>query len=144
MHLSELRGRRVVSRTSAQTLGEVSDLLLSTNPAAVAALQIGKGRKAGSVGWAQISGIGPDAVVVTDDDAVSAVSPIEGQSPMGRLVLSELGNAVGPVTDVEFDETNGTLISLATEAALIEGDRLLADGPYAIVIAAREGAEFPG
>ncbi len=142
MHLSELRGRRVVSRTSAETLGEVSDVLLSANPAAVAALQIGKGRRAGSIGWAQISGIGPDAVVVTDDDA--AAGPLEGQSPMGRLVLSELGNAVGAVTDVEFDETNGMLISLATEAALIEGDRLLADGPYAIVVAAREGSEFPG
>ena len=141
MHLSELRGRRVISRTSAETLGEVSDVLLSTSPAAVTALQVGKGRKAGTIAWAQISGIGPDAVVVTEDDAASDVP---GQSPMGRLVLSELGNAVGPVTDVEFDGTNGTLISLATEAVLIEGDRLLADGPYAIIIAAREGAEFVG
>ena len=62
---------------------------------------------------------------------------------MGRLVLSELGNAAGTVTDVEFDETNGTLISLATDSVLIEGDRLVADGPYAIIVAAREGTEFP-
>jgi sporulation protein YlmC with PRC-barrel domain len=63
---------------------------------------------------------------------------------MGRLLLSELGNAVGSVTDVEFDETSGAVISLATDTALIEGDRLIADGPYAIIVAAREGAEFPG
>ena len=63
---------------------------------------------------------------------------------MGRLALSELGNAAGAVTDVEFDETNGTLISLATETVLLEGDRIMADGPYALIIAAREGAEFPG
>jgi uncharacterized protein YrrD len=142
MHLSELRGRRVVSRASAETLGEVSDVLLATNPASVAALQIGKGRKAGAIGWAQIVGVGPDAVVVTDDDATSPQP--NAQSPMGRLVLSELGNAVGAVTDVEFDETNGALISLATDAALIEGDRLVADGPYAIIVSAREGAQFPG
>ena len=142
MHLSELKGRRVVSRATAETLGDVSDLLLSVNPSAVAALTIGKGRKAGHVGWANIVGVGPDAVIVTDDDA--AAEPIEGQSPIGRLVLSELGNAVGGVTDVEFDETNGTLISLATESALVEGDRLVADGPYAIIVSAREGAEFPG
>lgn len=141
MHLSELRGLRVVSRTSAETLGEVSDVVLSTRPAAVSALQVGKGRKAGTIAWAQISGIGPDAVVVNGDDAASDV---DGESPMGRLVLSELGNAVGPVTDVEFDETDGTLISLATDATLIEGDRVLADGPYAIIISAREGAEFVG
>ena len=48
------------------------------------------------------------------------------------------------VSDVEFDETSGVLISLATESVLIEGDRLMADGPYALIIAAREGTEFPG
>jgi uncharacterized protein YrrD len=142
MHLSELRGRRVVSRATAETLGEVSDLRLSSNPSAVASLQVGKGRKAGSVAWAQIVGVGPDAVVVTDDDAASEQP--ETDSPVGRLVLSELGNEAGAVTDVEFDETSGVLISLATDSALIEGDRLLADGPYAIIVAAREGTEFPG
>jgi uncharacterized protein YrrD len=142
MHLSELSGRRVVSRASAETLGEVSDALLSTNPVAVAALRVGKGRKARSVGWPQIVGVGPDAVVVSDDDALSAQP--EADSPMGRLVLSELGNAAGTVKDVEFDETNGTLIALATDSMLVEGDRLIAIGPYAIIIAAREGAEFSG
>jgi uncharacterized protein YrrD len=142
MHLSELLGRRVVSRTSAETLGDVSGVLLTTGPATVSGLQIGKGRKAGTVPWAQISGIGPDAVVVTDDE--SAAGAAEGASPMGRLILSELGNAVGAVTDVEFDETSGTVISLATEAALVEGDRLMADGSYAIIVSARDGAEFPG
>jgi uncharacterized protein YrrD len=142
MHLSELRGRRVVSRTSAETLGEVSDVLLSPAPSSVAALVFGKGRKAQSVAWPQIVGVGPDAVVVSDDDAASEQSDL--RSPMGRLALSELGNAAGAVTDVEFDETNGTLISLATEAVLLEGDRIVADGPYALIIATREGAEFPG
>ena len=142
MHLSEIRGRRVVSRATAETLGEISDLRLSINPAAVAALEVGKGRKAAAFAWAQIVGVGPDAVVVTDDDA--ATEQPDTASPMGRLVLSELGNAAGTVTDVEFDETTGTLISLATDSALIEGDRLVADGPYAIIVAAREGTEFPG
>lgn len=144
MHLSELRGRRAVSRSSAETLGEVSDVLLSQAPQgawSVSAVVLGKGRKAQAVGWAQIVGIGPDAVVVTDDDAASEQTD---RSPMGRLALSELGNAAGVVSDVEFDETNGTLISLATESVLIEGDRLMADGPYALIIAAREGTEFPG
>ena len=142
MHLSELKGRRVVSRASAETLGDVSDLWLTTGPATVSALHVGKGRKAATVPWNQIVGIGPDAVVVTDDEAAAGTA--EGASPVGRLVLSELGNAVGTVSDVEFDETSGTVISLATDSALIEGDRLLAAGPYALIVTAREGAEFPG
>jgi uncharacterized protein YrrD len=142
MYLSELRGRRVVSRTSAETLGGVEDLVLSPNPWTVSALIIGKGRKAQAVLWPQIVGLGPDAVVVSADDA--ATERPETHSPIGRLALSELGNAAGHVTDIEFDETSGALIALATEAAAIEGDRLMADGPYALVVAARDGAEFIG
>jgi uncharacterized protein YrrD len=142
MHLSELKGRRVVSRTTAETLGDVHDLFIGVNPGAVTALQIGKGRKAGAVQWDKIVGIGPDAVVIADDEAMGP--PPDTTSPMGRLLLSELGNAAGAVNDVEFDDTTGTLISLATETVLIEGDRLLADGPYAIIVAARQNASFPG
>ncbi|HEX4016557.1 MAG TPA: PRC-barrel domain-containing protein [Frankiaceae bacterium] len=141
MHLSELRGRRVVSRSSAETLGEVGDVLLSPEPWTVSALVVGKGRKAQAVAWSQIVGIGPDAVVVTDDDAAGSQGD---RSPMGRLALSELGNAAGTVTDVEFDESSAALISLATDSVLIEGDRLMADGPYALIVAARADAEFPG
>jgi sporulation protein YlmC with PRC-barrel domain len=142
MHLSELKGRRVVSRASAETLGDVSDLFLTTGPATVSALQVGKGRKGATVPWHLIVGIGPDAVVVTDDE--SAAGTAAGASPLGRLLLSELGNAAGTVTDVEFNESTGAVISLATESALVEGDRLLANGPYALIVSAREGAEFPG
>ena len=142
MHLSELRGRRVVSRASAETLGEVNDLLLAPHPWTVSALVLGKGRKAQTVDWPQIVGIGPDAVVVSVDDLPA--EPKDARSPMGRLVLGELGNAAGAVTDVEFDETSGALISLTTEAALIEGDRLIVDGPYALIVAAQDGGEFLG
>jgi uncharacterized protein YrrD len=142
MLLSELRGRRVVSRASAETLGEVNDLLLSPDPWTVSALILGKGRKAQAVDWPQIVGIGPDAVVVSDDDA--AGERPDARSPIGRLALGELGNAAGAVTDVEFDEASGALISLDTEAAPIEADRLMADGPYALIVAARDDREFLG
>jgi uncharacterized protein YrrD len=142
MHLSELRGRRVVSRTSAETLGAVEDLVLAPDPWTVSALVIGKGRKAHAVRWPQIVGLGPDAVVVSGDDGATERPDLP--SPIGRLALSELGNAAGAITDVEFDDTSGALIGLATDTALIEGDRLMADGPYALVIAARAGAEFGG
>ena len=142
MHLSELHGRRVVSRASAETLGEVNDLLLAPNPWTVSALVLGKGRKAQMVEWPQIVGIGPDAVVVSTDDLPA--EPKDARSPIGRLALGELGNAAGAVIDVEFDEASGALISLTTEAALIEGDRLIVDGPYALIVAARDGGEFLG
>jgi uncharacterized protein YrrD len=142
VHLSELVGRRVVSRATAETLGDVHDLYISIEPPSVTALQLGKGRKAGAVAWPKIVGIGPDAVVVADDDAVTE-HPDE-VSPMGRLLLSELGNAAGTVSDVEFDDTSGSLIAVSSATATITGDRLMADGPYAIIVAARQDDPFPG
>ncbi len=142
MQLSELIGRRVVSRATADTLGEVHDLYIGLQPPTVTALQIGKGRKASVVEWPKIVGIGPDAVIVTDDEALTPHP--DAASPMGRLLLSELGNEAGTVTDVEFDDTSGTLIGLSSQSAAVSGDRLLADGPYAIIVAARDGDPFPG
>jgi uncharacterized protein YrrD len=142
VHLSELVGRRVVSRATAETLGDVHDLYIAIQPASVTALQIGKGRKAGAVAWKSIVGIGPDAVVVADDDAL--VEHPDAASPMGRLLLSELGNAAGTVRDVEFDDASGGLIALSSDSATITGDRLMADGPYAIIVAARKDDAFPG
>lgn len=92
--------------------------------------------------WDKIVGIGPDAVVVVDDEALT--SHPHTTPPRGRLLLSEPGNEAGTVRDVEFDDTTGRLISLTTETVLIEGDRLMADGPYAIIAAARHEAPFPG
>jgi len=135
-------GRRVVSRASAETLGEVHDLFLSLAPAAVSALQVGKGRKAGAVPWPSIVGIGPDAVIVSDDEAV-APHP-DAHSPRGRLLLSELGNEAGTVDDIEFDDATGRLIAVSSADTVITGDRLMADGPYAIIVAARPGDPFPG
>ena len=138
----ELKGTRVISRASAETLGKVADLTFDLGSGRVAALLIGKGRKAHALRWEQVHGVGPDAVVAETDEALT--EPGEELSPLGHPTLSELGNALGPITDVEFEGETGRLVSVTTTSGTVAADRLLVVGPYATIIAAREDAEVPG
>ena len=52
-------GRKVVSRSSAKELGAVGHLLVEAQQRQIAAVVIGKGKKARLVDWAQLSGFGP-------------------------------------------------------------------------------------
>jgi uncharacterized protein YrrD len=143
MKLSELRGRKVVSRSSAEQLGEVTDLTVDLATSHVRALSLGKGRKAREVAWSDLHSVGPDAVIVEEDDRVVDAPPAAA-SPVGRLTLSDSGNALGDLSDVTFDEESGKISSVTTVQGEVEADRLLAVGPYAVIIATREEAEVPG
>jgi uncharacterized protein YrrD len=139
---STIRGQRVVSRSTAETLGKVDDITLDVGSRQVATFQLGKGRKAQALPWANVYGVGPDAVVAEGDASLLDAGGL--QSPINHLSLSDLGNALGDITDVEFDEQTGQLASVTTPAGVIEADRLLVVGPYATIVAAREGSAVPG
>jgi uncharacterized protein YrrD len=63
-------GRRVLSRASAEDLGAVTHLLVDAQRRQIAAVIIGRGKKAQLVEWAELSGFGPDAVMVSDEGAL--------------------------------------------------------------------------
>jgi uncharacterized protein YrrD len=63
-------GRKVISRASAQDLGAVSHLLVDVERREIVGVIIGRGKKARLVDWAQLSGFGPDAVMVGDEGAL--------------------------------------------------------------------------
>ena len=139
-------GRKVVSRASAKELGAVSHLLVDVQQRQIAAVVIGRGNKAQLAEWAQLSGFGPDAVMVVDDGALRPPADdreraaAEGKLELvGKRVLSERGNELGELDDVTFDADTGAL------EELLIGDRrvqaagsLLGSGSYAAVLAASE------
>lgn len=134
-------GQKVVSRATAETLGELSGLVLIPSTIGITALQVGKGRKARFVDWASITGLGTAAVIVDDelhlreprDEREKAMA--DGDlDPIGRLVLSTAGNIAGTVTDLEFDELQGELRVLHTTEGPVDSARLRVIGPYAVVI----------
>jgi len=65
-------GRKMVSRASAEELGELAHIVVDVEHRRIAYLTAGKRRKALLVDWENVSGFGPDAVIVTDESALHA------------------------------------------------------------------------
>ena len=140
-------GRKVISVASAQEVGAIAHLLIDTERRAVAALVIGKGKRAHLVDWAQVTGFGPDAVMVSDEAALRApendrerLAASGALELVGKRVLSETGNGLGAIDDVMFDPSTGTLEVIRIGNREIPADALLGSGSYAAVLSADETA----
>jgi len=138
-------GRKLISRASAGELGVVGHFVVDADERRIAALVVGRGKKAQLVDWAQVSGFGPDAVMVIDDGALRApVGDREQAAADGRLdligkrVLTEQGNALGVLDDVIFDASTGAVAMLRIGDRDIPAASLLGSGPYAVVLDATQ------
>jgi sporulation protein YlmC with PRC-barrel domain len=130
-----------VSRASAKELGAVNHLLIDAQQREVAAIVIGRGKKARLVDWAQLSGFGPDAVMVIDEGALRP--PVDGRERdgadgklelVGKKALSERGNELGNIDDVTFDAQSGALEDLVIGERSVPAGALLGSGSYAAVL----------
>jgi len=140
-------GRKVISRANAQDLGAVGHLLVDAQERQVTAVIIGRGKKARLVDWAALSGFGPDAVMVGDENALRPaagdreVAAAEGKLEIvGRRALTEHGNDLGIVDDVLFDPQSGALDSLRVGDRDVPASALLGSGSYAAVFDASQEA----
>lgn len=134
-------GRKVLSRSSANEVGAVSHLLVDAQQRRIAAVVIGRGKKAQVVDWAQLSGFGPDAVMVVDEGALRPPADdreraaVEGKLDLvGKRALSERGNELGELDDVTFDPDTGTLEELLIGDRRVQAGSLLGCGSYAVVL----------
>lgn len=141
--LSATRGRKVVSRASAEHLGTVSHLVLDARRRAVSLVVVGKRRGARVVAWEDLSGFGTDAVMVRDEAALREPADERERAAargrleaVGRRVLSELGNDLGHVEEVLFDPATGAVEAIVVEGAERAGEALLGLGSYALVVRA--------
>ncbi|MEV0253794.1 PRC-barrel domain-containing protein [Streptomyces sp. NPDC050732] len=145
MLLSQAVGRPVVSAADATHIGTVAGLVVSPpEEALITAIRL-NGVKGGAdvVAWADVHAVGPDAVVVGAASAArfaSTDSP-ESQDLLGKRLLTELGDAVGTLTDVTFDPESGRVHTLHTSRGhRVPGSHLLGIGSYAVVIRAADEA----
>ena len=134
-------GRKVISRTSARDLGVVNHLLVDADQRRIAAIVVGRGKKAQLVDWAQLSGFGPDAVMVGDEGALRSPANERERAAadgklelLGRRALTERGNDLGTVDDVTFDPQTGALETLRVGDRDILAGALLGSGSYAAVL----------
>ena len=145
MQLTTTLGEKVVSKTSAETLGTVDGVVVDVSDRRLKAVRLGKGRKAKLISWDALSGVGSAAVIVEGDDALrDPAEPEQRQASgdvavIGALVLSDAGNAQGTVVDVEFEADTGALVAIhTTHGPHVSAERLLAVGPYAWIVAEPE------
>ena len=148
MLLTTTLGEKVVSKGSAETLGSVDGVVIDAARHLITALQVGKGRKAKVVPWDAISGVGTAAVIVERDDALR--DPDDEIEPrytrgdvavIGALTLSDLGNSLGTIVDLEYDSDTGSITAIRTsQSNEISGDRLRAAGTHAWIFAAGDEA----
>jgi sporulation protein YlmC with PRC-barrel domain len=134
-------GRKVVSRASAKELGVVDHLLVDAERRRVAAVIIGRAKKAQLVDWAEISGFGPDAVMIGDEGGLRPPgdereqAAVEGTLDLvGKRALTERGNELGKLDDVTFDADTGALQDLVIGDRRIPAGALLGAGSYAAVL----------
>lgn len=152
MRLTEADGRPVVSRASAQTLGRLKHVVVDAGARHIVALHVAGGRRnARLVDWSSIVGFGPDGIVVEDDDAARPptddreAAVASGKLDLdGRLVLTDGGDALGAVSDIEFDERSGALRSIVAGGERLDAARLRAIGPYCLIVRAAPEASPPG
>ena len=134
-------GRKVVSRATAQQLGAVSHLLLAEDCRRVAAVVLGKGKKASVVDWSRLT-FGADAVMVDDEAALRRPAGRREEAAadgrielLGRRVLTETGNELGVVEDVTFDSLTGAVGVVDVGSRKVSADAVLGAGSYAVVVA---------
>lgn len=138
-------GRKVVSRTSAEELGKLAHIVIDVKRCQVASLVVGKGRKALLLEWEQVSGFGPDAVMIADETALQEPRDDREQGAAdGKLelvekrALSDTGNDVGTITDVVFDPDTGVIESILLDDREEPAASLLGIGSFAVIVRASD------
>lgn len=141
MRFSEAFGRKIVSTSTADTVGRVSDFVVDPASRSIVALEVKKADHGESLRWSDITAFGVDAVTVTGaaviTETTSDVAALAGKNRHlgGRRVLSAAGDELGGVDDVDFDPSSGAVLTLIVHDQEVAGERLIGIGSYAVVVA---------
>jgi len=144
MRFSEASGRKVVSTTTAETVGKVDRFVVDVSGPRVVALELKKTESGNTLRWSDVTAFGGDAVTVESAEKITDggedIAPLlgKGNQVLGKRVLTTNGDEIGEVSDVDFEAGSGTVISLLLDhGAEIAGTRLVGVGSYAVVVRAQ-------
>ena len=142
MRLGDALGRPVVARDTAETVGQLHGVVVDALTRRVVAIQVGKGHKARLADWASLTGFGPDAVVVEGEASLRPPHDDREQrfvkgdlTLLGGRLLSDRGDVLGALDDLELDESTGELVALVAGDRTFAASGLRSVGGYAIVVA---------
>jgi uncharacterized protein YrrD len=145
----ELKGMPVLALEEGERLGQVRGLILDPVARQVVALILDRrvGGEDQIVATANIRTVGPAAITVENRSSLIPLSRIprfqelarQGKPIQGKMVISEAGERLGQVDDLEVDVETFGLVSLVLKAFLRHGqvipaDRVRTIGTDAIVV----------
>lgn len=144
IRLSQLRGQRVLTRSTAQLVGSIDRLLVDQATASITHAQLdGVAGIATILPWSAVASIGPDAVMVDSAEVLQPLDPgsdsrqlSDGFVLQGKQVLNELGDSLGPLEDIEFDAASGRIVRLQLPGRSLPLERFVALGPDALIVPA--------
>jgi sporulation protein YlmC with PRC-barrel domain len=140
MRFTEAHGHKVVSTSTAETVGRVEALLVDPASRRVVALELKKAKDGDTLLWSNITAFGADAVTVAGAELLTPATPsvaaLSGKTHalLGKRVLSSSGDELGSVADVEFDAGSGEVTGLLVHERMLAGSTLVGVGSYAVVV----------
>jgi sporulation protein YlmC with PRC-barrel domain len=141
MLFSDAKGRKVVSSSTATTVGKVNRFVVDPTTRAVVGVELKKTEHGDMLRWSDITAFGADAVTVTGPDKIGdggeAVQALSGKAHrvLGKRVLTSTGDELGKVVDVDFDPVSGVLTALhVDDESVVDAAGLLGIGSYAVVV----------
>ncbi len=140
MLFSEAKGRKVVSTSTAETVGVVKGFVIDPSTRSVVALRLKKTASGDTLRWDALTAFGVDAVTVeaadrvTEADAEVAALADKAHRVLGKLVLTTGGDELGEVSDLDVDPATGALDALVLASGQVAGSRLVGVGSYAVVV----------
>ena len=140
MRYTDIKGVKLVSTTTADTVGKVNGFLFDPATRKVVALEFKKTPQGKFARWGDLAGVGGDAVTIADteritdaDDELKALIGKE-HDVLKKRVLSRGGDELGKVRDLDFDAESGELRALVVAGNEIHASRLLGVGSWAVVV----------
>ncbi len=121
MKLSSLKSKPVIAVTGAAKVGNVDDALADLRLERIEALRVRTGRRQPPrfVSMADVRAIGKDAAIVASADALKSTEDAPTlarlyslSSLLGSSVVTEAGQVLGTVADVDFDPASRQILDL--------------------------------
>lgn len=140
MRFSEALGRKIVSLSTAETVGLVEEFVVDPRSRRVVALGASKSSTGSTIRWRDIESFGNDAVTVSGADKLAGadakIDRLSGKDHefLGKRVLATVGDEIGQVGDVEFDPDSGEILALVLTSGDVDAVRLVGVGSYAVVV----------
>ena len=139
--LTAAEGRKVLTRDDAESVGKVKTAVFDGRVQRIVSLHVsGAKRKAELVGWDDVVGFGPDAVVIASADRLREAHDDESQAvrrkvnPLGARVIDDLGDQHGIVREVRFDPESGNVEAIVGDAGEWQPHEVHALGSFALVV----------